>query len=353
MTLPPIRLPPPEKEPLLLLLPLLHPKRKPHTHSKGEKVLFPFLISSESPPKSTCTTTGLGVKGKAVGRDYQRGIISLFSRIVSSFAWWQCATFLMDRQTHRSIQGNGEGDGECVRIRISIDFPTLPSTFSFLYSLDFSIVVDGHFDRALDWTGDCRFIFVLLIHFFFVNQLALVFFNVFRINLRHLGTVFSSARRRVGCVAAVDFRSLRRRRRPVKQRRRTRHFRFRLGVRPLVVDGRMRFIRTHSPQVLADDFEFVQLDAQDADLLFQEISAKPPSSRIAVHFAAAIDSRLAHNLTVELSIAVVQLRCTATLATRLQSSNGRRGHRDRKGACGFRAAGNVSRLRKSLKIQLN
>jgi hypothetical protein len=112
----------------------------------------------------------------------------------------------------------------------------------------------------------------------------------------------------------------------------------------------MRFIRTHGPQVLADDFEFVQLDAQDADLLLQEISAQPPSSRIAVHFAAAIDSRLANNLTVELSVAVVQLRCTATLATALQSSNGRRGNRDR--ACGFRAAGNVSRFRQSLKTKL-
>jgi hypothetical protein len=126
----------PEKEPLLLLLPLLHPTEN-HTPNRKRRqrekkfFFFPFLLSpSSSPsssPKSTCTTTETGVKGKAVGRDYQRGIISFFSRIVSFFASsWQCATFLMDRQTHKTIHGNGQGDRECVRIRISIDF--LPSS---------------------------------------------------------------------------------------------------------------------------------------------------------------------------------------------------------------------------------
>lgn len=138
VTLPPIRPPFQKKNRYYYYLHYYTQQKTTHQTEKEDRekssFFFPFFLSpfsspSSSSPKSTCTTTETGVKGKAVGRDYQRGIISFFSHIVSFFASsWQCATFLMDRQTHKTIHGNGQGDRECVRIRISIDF--LPSSSS-------------------------------------------------------------------------------------------------------------------------------------------------------------------------------------------------------------------------------
>ena len=91
--------------------------------------------------------------------------------------------------------------------------------------------------------------------------------------------------------------------------------------------------------MLPDDFQLVQLNAQDPNLLLEKVAAQSPSSWIVVHFTAAINSRLAQYLAVEFPVAL-------QLCTR---SGCRRRYRDRKGACCFRAAGNVSRLRQSLR----